>query len=115
MNIMDQIKEIRLRLHLSQAELAAKLGVSFATVNRWEMATASRRKSLSTRSETSVQKTTSTFLSWKVLLLSHQMKTLRFIMVPSPVSRAPLRLLAGTGVTLAKGFTWARIGCSRSH
>lgn len=36
MNIMDQIKEIRLRLHLSQAELAAKLGVSFATVNRWE-------------------------------------------------------------------------------
>lgn len=32
----DIIKEIRFRLKLSQAELAEKLGVSFATVNRWE-------------------------------------------------------------------------------
>lgn len=30
------IKEIRSRLRLSQTELAVKLGVSFATVNRWE-------------------------------------------------------------------------------
>lgn len=32
----DIIKEIRSRLSLSQMELAEKLGVSFATVNRWE-------------------------------------------------------------------------------
>jgi len=30
------VKELRGRLNLSQEELAAKLGVSFATVNRWE-------------------------------------------------------------------------------
>lgn len=32
----DIIKDIRSRLGLSQTELAEKLGVSFATVNRWE-------------------------------------------------------------------------------
>ena len=32
----EMIKEIRFRLNLSQSELAEKLGVSFATVNRWE-------------------------------------------------------------------------------
>lgn len=30
------IKEIRYQLDLSQEELARELGVSFATVNRWE-------------------------------------------------------------------------------
>lgn len=32
----DIIKQIRQQLSLTQSELAAKLGVSFATVNRWE-------------------------------------------------------------------------------
>lgn len=32
----EMIREIRFRLNLSQSELAEKLGVSFATVNRWE-------------------------------------------------------------------------------
>lgn len=32
----DIIKSIRAKLNLSQADLAEKLGVSFATVNRWE-------------------------------------------------------------------------------
>ena len=36
MKSCDIIKDIRLRLKLSQAELAEKLGISFATVNRWE-------------------------------------------------------------------------------
>lgn len=32
----EQIKEIRKKLNLSQEEFAKKLGVSFASVNRWE-------------------------------------------------------------------------------
>lgn len=36
MKSSDIIKDIRARLGLSQTELAEKLGVSFATVNRWE-------------------------------------------------------------------------------
>ncbi len=36
MKSSDIIKDIRSRLGLSQTELAKKLGVSFATVNRWE-------------------------------------------------------------------------------
>jgi type I restriction enzyme M protein len=35
-DISTVVKELRSRLNLSQEELAAKLGVSFATVNRWE-------------------------------------------------------------------------------
>ena len=36
MKSSDIIKDIRSRLNLSQMELAEKLGVSFATLNRWE-------------------------------------------------------------------------------
>ena len=32
----DQVKSVRKQLGISQEELARKLGVSFATVNRWE-------------------------------------------------------------------------------
>lgn len=32
----EQVKTVRVRLKLSQEELAHALGVSFATVNRWE-------------------------------------------------------------------------------
>jgi len=32
----DAIKELRKRMLVSQSELAKKLGVSYATVNRWE-------------------------------------------------------------------------------
>lgn len=32
----DQVKELRERLNLTQEALAETLGVSFATVNRWE-------------------------------------------------------------------------------
>lgn len=35
-DISKVVKELRNRLNLSQEELAARLGVSFATVNRWE-------------------------------------------------------------------------------
>lgn len=35
-NFPAQIKEVRRQLGLSQEELAHALGVSFATVNRWE-------------------------------------------------------------------------------
>jgi putative transcriptional regulator len=35
-NFPETVKEIRRQLGLSQAELAHALGVSFATVNRWE-------------------------------------------------------------------------------
>ena len=31
-----QVKELRERLHLTQEAMAEALGVSFATVNRWE-------------------------------------------------------------------------------
>lgn len=35
-NVPDQVKDIRRQLGLSQEDLAHALGVSFATVNRWE-------------------------------------------------------------------------------
>lgn len=35
-NFPVQVKEVRRQLGLSQKELAHALGVSFATVNRWE-------------------------------------------------------------------------------
>lgn len=36
MNYSKKIKDLRESLLLTQEELAKKLGVSFATVNRWE-------------------------------------------------------------------------------
>ena len=36
MTFSDKIRHIREKLKLSQEELAHELGVSFATVNRWE-------------------------------------------------------------------------------
>jgi DNA-binding transcriptional regulator YiaG len=35
-NFPETVKQVRRRLGLSQEELAQALGVSFATVNRWE-------------------------------------------------------------------------------
>lgn len=35
-NIPDLVKEVRRQLALSQEDLARQLGISFATVNRWE-------------------------------------------------------------------------------
>jgi putative transcriptional regulator len=35
-NFLETVKEVRRQLGLSQEELAHALGVSFATVNRWE-------------------------------------------------------------------------------
>jgi transcriptional regulator with XRE-family HTH domain len=35
-NLPERVKEIRRQLALSQEDLARELGVSFATVNRWE-------------------------------------------------------------------------------
>lgn len=35
-NFGAQVKELRERLHLTQEAMAETLGVSFATVNRWE-------------------------------------------------------------------------------
>lgn len=36
MEFKDRCLQVRLRLNLSQEMFAQKLGVSFATVNRWE-------------------------------------------------------------------------------
>ena len=36
MEIGQKIKAVRLKLHMSQTEIAELFGVSFATVNRWE-------------------------------------------------------------------------------
>lgn len=36
MEFKEKIKLVRLRLMMSQKEIAKELGVSFATVNRWE-------------------------------------------------------------------------------
>ena len=35
-NIPELIKSVREQLHFSQEDFARELGVSFATVNRWE-------------------------------------------------------------------------------
>ena len=36
MTFADKVKFVRMKLYLSQAQLAKEIGVSFATVNRWE-------------------------------------------------------------------------------
>jgi DNA-binding transcriptional regulator YiaG len=36
LQISELVQTLRKRLNLSQAKLAARLGVSFQTVNRWE-------------------------------------------------------------------------------
>ncbi len=36
MNFAEKIKYVRTELKLSQEDLAKELGVSFATINRWE-------------------------------------------------------------------------------
>lgn len=36
MTFADKVKHVREMLKLSQEELARELGVSFATINRWE-------------------------------------------------------------------------------
>ena len=36
MEFGQQIKTVRLKLHMSQTEFAQLLGVSFTTINRWE-------------------------------------------------------------------------------
>lgn len=35
-NLPELVKDVRRQLSLSQEDLARKLGISFATVNRWE-------------------------------------------------------------------------------
>jgi ribosome-binding protein aMBF1 (putative translation factor) len=37
-NFAEMVKDVRRQLGLSQEELAHELGVSFATINRWENA-----------------------------------------------------------------------------
>lgn len=36
MTFSDKVKHVRIKLYLTQAQLAKELGVSFATINRWE-------------------------------------------------------------------------------
>lgn len=36
MTFADKVKKVRISLYLTQAQLAKELGVSFATINRWE-------------------------------------------------------------------------------
>ena len=36
MSFAERVKNVRMKLKLSQEDLAHKLGVSFATINRWE-------------------------------------------------------------------------------
>ena len=42
--MQEKLLEIRKKLNLSQEELASRLGVSFATVNRWENGKTAIRK-----------------------------------------------------------------------
>lgn len=36
MNFADKVKFVRLELNMSQEDFAHEIGVSFATINRWE-------------------------------------------------------------------------------
>lgn len=37
MNFREKVKKVRIEIGYSQEQLARELGVSFATINRWEM------------------------------------------------------------------------------
>lgn len=36
MTFADKVRQVRMKLYISQSQLPKELGVSFATVNRWE-------------------------------------------------------------------------------
>lgn len=36
MTFADKVKQVRMKLYLSQEALAKEMGISFTTVNRWE-------------------------------------------------------------------------------
>lgn len=36
MTFADKVKKVRITLYLTQIQLSKELGVSFATINRWE-------------------------------------------------------------------------------
>lgn len=36
MTFADKVKQVRMKLYLSQEALAKEIGISFTTVNRWE-------------------------------------------------------------------------------
>jgi DNA-binding transcriptional regulator YiaG len=58
-NISALVKEIRRQLALSQEDLARQLGVSFATVNRWENGLSKPSKLAKAQLETFCKKMTS--------------------------------------------------------
>ena len=115
MKSSDQIKAIRAQLNLSQSELAKRLGVSFATVNRWEKERCEPSqiavhaiKNLCTENNIDFSRLEGT----AVITLT---KSSRFITDPSLDCKDPLRPSAEIDVTLAEAFTWGQSGCSRSH
>ena len=44
MEFKDRVLYVRAKLNLTQTELAKKLSVSFATINRWELGTTTPSK-----------------------------------------------------------------------
>ena len=118
---MNTVFEIRSALQWSQSKLADEIGVSFATVNRWENEKSTPNRLAQEKMLAIAKKIISRWLKLYTMLLSEMLqKSLLCIrikwfytMAPNQAFRGKSNQPAVTAVTSELDFIWERIRSSR--